>query len=101
MACWGASDPNLALSTKLLHVDEVEQVFVLEGVDGAQGLLALGQRSEVIVWSLAPVMKIVSLDRAFESFGAQMLIGALADIKQTLIEGLCARQSQTMMRKTD
>ena len=49
-------------NTKLLHVDEVEQVFVLEGADGAQGLLALGQRSEVIVWSLALVMKIVSFD---------------------------------------
>ena len=27
-------------NTELLHVNEVEQVFVLEGVDGAQGLLA-------------------------------------------------------------
>ena len=48
-------------NTELLHVNEVEQVFV-EGVDGAQGLLAPGQRSEVIVWSLALVMKIVSFD---------------------------------------
>lgn len=29
-------------NTELLHVDEVEQVFVLEGVDGAQGLWLLG-----------------------------------------------------------
>lgn len=49
-------------NTELLHVDEVEQVFVLEGADGAQGLLAPGQRSEVIIWSLALVMKIVSFD---------------------------------------
>lgn len=29
-------------NTELLHIDEVEQVFVLEGADGAQGLRLLG-----------------------------------------------------------
>ena len=97
----GASDPIIALNTKLLHVDEIKQILVLERSDGAKSLLALGQGGKVVIWSLALVTEIVGLDRALESFGAQMLIGALMGIKQALIEGLCARQNQTMMRKTD
>ena len=97
----GASDPIIALNTKLLHVDKIKQILVLERPDDAKSLLALGQSGKVVIRSFALVTEIIGLDRAFESFGAQMLIGALVDIKQALIEGLCARQNQTMTRKTD
>ena len=73
---------------EFLDVDEVEQVFVLEGPDGAEGLGGGGQGAGEIVRQGPLVAAVAAGDAGFEVFPRVFLFGALLDVENPLLHVL-------------
>ncbi len=69
----------------LLDVDEVEEVFVLERLDGSQGLLGTGQRLRKVVGKRALMVVVVVADGSPEPLETHVLPRARLNVVKPLL----------------
>ena len=86
---------------QLLHVDEVQKIFIFECVHRPESLFRRRECAKEIVGQISLMMKIVAGDARFQFFHGAVFFCTVLNIKQAFVNFFYFPKDDAMMRKPD